>query len=344
MDFVLGEPMSTCFHDLGLNAKRRTAADIAVITHTLFSITSSHCGVILADESASHRSLEYGMLEPLKPTQCLGSVHALATVNTQIGLVRVGPFSRDDLEDFAPDSHPNPLPIPPNRCGPFSNENDYIKTLTWRGGNLFAESPIGSQAAYEKLQLVWERVRLWYESALHSSGSIGSSGRFHLSHGDIAERNIILDPSTGAVNGLIDWESSGFYPAWEAAITRTQFFDDCCRFMVQDDQLDFHPPGYTHDAPGDSDLRNEYLARIRQLNPELHYHDREGVELRALLNNMCDRPGNAKHWLHWYSQQWDTERRGAFPFDYESWMYWSVMGVSPFGSRSNEKLIDLELN
>jgi hypothetical protein len=253
-------------------------------------------------------------------------------VDTQFGLVGIGWFSTEDIEDFTPDHYPNPLPIPSHRCGPFANKKDYVETLTWRGRNLFAEADIGSQAVYEKLLLIWERVRPSYESNLHwlnpSSGSTGSPGRFHLSHGDLAERNIILDPLTGAVNGLIDWDLAVFYPAWKAAITRTQFNDDCCRFMMQDDQLDFHPPGYTHDAPGDNEIRNEYLDRIRQLNPELHYHNREGMELRTLVNNMSDLPGNATCWLPWYAERWDIEGRGPFPFDYDSWMYWSVMDVS----------------
>jgi len=40
---------------------------------------------------------------------------------------------------------------------------------------------------------------------------------FQFSQGDLSEANIFLDPETGAVTGIIDWEISGFHPAWLTA-------------------------------------------------------------------------------------------------------------------------------
>jgi hypothetical protein len=41
---------------------------------------------------------------------------------------------------------------------------------------------------------------------------------FHLAPGDFSSYNILIDPDTGAVTGIIDWEMAGFCPAWLAAV------------------------------------------------------------------------------------------------------------------------------
>ncbi|KAL2202249.1 kinase-like protein [Sarocladium strictum] len=33
-------------------------------------------------------------------------------------------------------------------------------------------------------------------------------------HADLSRENILVDPSTGAITGIIDWEMAGFWPAW----------------------------------------------------------------------------------------------------------------------------------
>lgn len=33
-------------------------------------------------------------------------------------------------------------------------------------------------------------------------------------HGDISWEHVLVDPSTGHVTGIIDWEMAGFWPRW----------------------------------------------------------------------------------------------------------------------------------
>jgi Ser/Thr protein kinase RdoA (MazF antagonist) len=37
---------------------------------------------------------------------------------------------------------------------------------------------------------------------------------FRFCHGDLHHRNILIDPRTGKITGIIDWECAGFRPGW----------------------------------------------------------------------------------------------------------------------------------
>ena len=39
-------------------------------------------------------------------------------------------------------------------------------------------------------------------------------GQAVFTHGDIGPRNIMVDPTTGYITGVLDWESSGWFPDW----------------------------------------------------------------------------------------------------------------------------------
>ncbi|TFK86483.1 hypothetical protein K466DRAFT_576349 [Polyporus arcularius HHB13444] len=50
----------------------------------------------------------------------------------------------------------------------------------------------------------------------HSSETNGANGwdRPVLTHGDLSDRNILVDPDTLAITGFIDWETAGLLPAY----------------------------------------------------------------------------------------------------------------------------------
>ena len=72
---------------------------------------------------------------------------------------------------------------------------------------------------------------------------------FHLAHGDFSSYNILIDPDTGAVTGLIDWEMAGFRPAWLAAVGGGWFNDDSERFLMTDFQSS--RDNYAEETPAD---------------------------------------------------------------------------------------------
>lgn len=40
--------------------------------------------------------------------------------------------------------------------------------------------------------------------------------RIIFAHADISWENILVDPATGTVTGILDWEMAGFWPEWWA--------------------------------------------------------------------------------------------------------------------------------
>ena len=62
------------------------------------------------------------------------------------------------------------------------------------------------------------------------------SETFHFAHGDPSEANILIDPDTGVISGIVDWEMAGFRPAWLSAVAAGLFDDDSERFLMTDDQ------------------------------------------------------------------------------------------------------------
>lgn len=43
---------------------------------------------------------------------------------------------------------------------------------------------------------------------------LSDSHDVHFAHADLSWENIMLDPATGGVYGILDWEMAGFWPAW----------------------------------------------------------------------------------------------------------------------------------
>lgn len=46
----------------------------------------------------------------------------------------------------------------------------------------------------------------------------GGEGEFGFCHGDLSQSNVIVDPGTLNVEGIVNWEYAGFWP--EYAVSR----------------------------------------------------------------------------------------------------------------------------
>jgi len=60
-------------------------------------------------------------------------------------------------------------------------------------------------------------VRFWVQCRYPHHPLFGLSTDpfiFHFCHGDLHHRNILIDPSTGKITGIIDWECAGFRSWW----------------------------------------------------------------------------------------------------------------------------------
>ena len=153
---------------------------------------------------------------------------------------------------------------------------------------------------YEKLFEVYNAVQPLY------SIPGAEPQTFHFSHGDLSKANIFLDPETGAVTGMINWEMSGFHPAWLVAAGPAWFDDDSCKFTVDDHQNG--PDGYEDLTDDDQKLIEHFCS---ECNPELLQHHEQSTELCAIFYNLChELPGNVKVWLDKYEEYEGTSMKG----------------------------------
>jgi hypothetical protein len=147
-----------------------------------------------------------------------------------------------------------------------------------------------------------------------------SSETFHFAHGDLSDWNILIDPDTGAVTGLIDWEMAGFRPAWLAASAPGWFDDDSERFVMTEDQDE--RGNYNEETLADAVVRARYELTLATSDLKLFCHHLQGLELRALFYACCNRyPANTEGYLLKYMElEWPMGRRGPFPLDLRAWV------------------------
>jgi Phosphotransferase enzyme family len=194
MDLVLGRPFVDCFDQLTYEQKTRTATDLVNVVSTLYTLTSSYCGSMIYNQSLTddQHSPRYGS----------------APQSTYTGIAdnkfMIGPFNDITFLEL-------PGTVPASSCGPFRMERSFLEAITYRGSPPTRSCEKVDSWPFEKLLEVYDAVRPLY------SIPGAEPQTFHFSHGDLSRANILLDPATGAVAGIIDWEMSGFRPAWLVA-------------------------------------------------------------------------------------------------------------------------------
>jgi hypothetical protein len=300
MDYVLGKPFVDCFDDLNYDQKNKTAMDLAFVMSQLFSFTSSYCGTLLRDQS-----LPRDQCSPRYNNLDCGPISMQPHSEVSDGSFLIGPVSNIALLD-----HGRIVP-PADKCGPFSTERQFLEAFAYLGSPATRPTDKLERWSFDRLLEVYDVVRPSY------TVSNGDVKTFHFAHGDLSVANILLNPDTGAITGVIDCEMAGFRPTWLVAACATWFDDDCCRFIIRDHQN--VPDGYGDETDQDAQLRQHYSSELMARNQQLFQHNRQGVELRAIFYNLCNEyPSNVEMWLVKYKQyHWDVGVRGPFPFDLE---------------------------
>ena len=299
MDYVPGQRLMDCWDEMGVPQKTRTAKDLASVTAEMFALTASHCGTLLCDRSlnASQRSPRYGC-EP----------NAAVEVHKQVvdGDWLIGPVN--DVAFLQVTGT-----IPASLCGPFATERAFLEAFGYcdAGGTRLQDEV--DRSPIDRMFEIYDVIRPLY------APPVDSSAPFHFAHADLNTANLIVDPESGELTGLIDWEMAGFRPAWLCAISGTWFDDDICRFVVEDHQRG--PYGYGNDTETDTVLRQVFLAELEAHNLTLLEHNRKGEELRGVFYNMCNEHiADTAVWIRKYEKyKWDVTGRGPFPFDVQRW-------------------------
>jgi len=172
---------------------------------------------------------------------------------------------------------------------------------------------------FDKVIEVYDAVKQFQQPPSKSHIPFEDRETFHFAHGDLSETNILINPDTGEITGIIDWEMAGFRPPWLAAVAGGWFNDDWDRFLMSEHQS--MRGDYKDETPTDAAVRAHFRLRLAALHEDCYRHHLQGCELRALFNTCCnDLPGNTMTYLRKYKDlEWPTVRRGPFPFDYTAW-------------------------
>jgi hypothetical protein len=154
-------------------------------------------------------------------------------------------------------------------------------------------------------------------------GPSADASNFRFSHGDLHDGNILIDPQSGAITGIIDWEAAAFRPLWAVVCGVGWFEEDNQRFIIGSDD----PENFSEDTdPEDMELRAFFRTELHKKNPNLFSCFLGGVELRAVLHAAVDAPrpeGETDIFLNRYHRlgYWKEDRRGAFPWDMMAWQH-----------------------
>jgi hypothetical protein len=140
--------------------------------------------------------------------------------------------------------------------------------------------------------------------------------------------NILVNPTTGKITGIVDWECAGFRPWWTDVAGVGWLDEDRERFLFGTDR----PTNFADDdsnssnPESDSRLRAFFRMELYKRNLDLFSCFLGGVEMRALLHAATDEPrpeGESAIFLRLYEETgcWNQSRRGPFPFDMAAWQW-----------------------
>jgi hypothetical protein len=118
-------------------------------------------------------------------------------------------------------------------------------------------------------------IRNLYCRSQQSEVSSSNHDQSHFAHGDLSDFNILVDPATGAVTGVIDWEMGGFRPAWLVTVAGGWFDDDSERFLMSDFQSS--RGNHADETPADAALRAHFRLRLAALDTQLFLHHLQGI-------------------------------------------------------------------
>jgi hypothetical protein len=290
MDYMPGKELRGCFNDFDANQTTQLAADLAHVVSQLFSITSNFCGSLIRDFSLTGDQVPPRYEMPnLDPDSMV-----LAYSKHAEGKFLIGPIYETPFLDVN-------FKVPAKSFGPFDSERKYLEAIAVHKMPARTSDNL-SDEVFKNILKIYDVVRPLYRHTPKDNRT------FHFAHAYLNPLNILVNPETGAVTGILDWEMSGFRPAWLSATAPSCFDDDSRRFVVYKDG----PYGYGEETEGDIKLIEDFRSK---LNRDLSTHSWEGVELRAIFHNLCkELPENAAAWLECYQQRgWDEATRGPFP-------------------------------
>lgn len=265
MDYMPGVELGKAWEGLDYDKKARFAADLVDVYDQLSQLKADSCGVIyhstrrspdIVSTSQSHtirsprwKALSSSSLRTLR-------AHCNHPLSDSDGLYEIGP-----LQDCALLQYSLIVPSPAQTHAVFTTA-DYVRLLAYNGlpsTRSFYDKPTRDKVndLFQSLHALYPHHPLFGPSA--------DPFIFRFCHGDLHEGNILINPATGEITGIIDWECAGFRPWWTDVAGVGWFEEDGERFLFGADR----PNNFADDDSNSACLRAFFRTELHKRNPDL---------------------------------------------------------------------------
>ncbi|KAE9409084.1 hypothetical protein BT96DRAFT_985402 [Gymnopus androsaceus JB14] len=251
VEWILMEHMSQSSYEVaGMNSdfaqKRTLALDLVNLYDQLSRLKADGCGgiyhkVVNSEDSSmsASRSLRWLSLSPEFLRALRSHCNHKVTIKNEY---KLGPLNDISLINYH-------LTIPsPSQTMPIFTSDEYVKLIAFNE----------------------------YLQTLPNSTVFGPSAdahKFCFSHGDLHDRNILIDLQSGTITGIIDWESAAFHPLWAEVCGVGWFEEDRQQFIFGTDT----PGDFKDDTdPEDVQLCAFFCTELHKRKPGIVFCFRWG--------------------------------------------------------------------
>ncbi|KIM75939.1 hypothetical protein PILCRDRAFT_826771 [Piloderma croceum F 1598] len=330
MEHMPGVELCEAWKELDYDMKARFVGDLVDMYDQLSQLKADSCGAIY---HSTRRSMDLFYL-PLSSTYAIRSPRWKPLSSMSLQSLRAHchhPLCDSDnfyeigpIQDCAVLRYALVVP-PPSQAPPVFTTVDYVRLLAYNGCP--STRSAHDEPTRDKVVKLFESLHALY-SRHPLFGPRADPFIFRFCHGDLHDGNILIDPTTGKITGIIDWECAGFRPWWTDVAGVGWLDEDRERFLFGANR----PNKFSNDksnslnSRSDGYLRALFRTELHKRNPDLFSCFIGGVEMRAMLHAATDMPmpvGESRVFLTTYEEIgcWNRSRRGPFPFDMMAWRH-----------------------
>ena len=313
MDYVPGKVMESVWDDLSLAQKQRLARDVIDIHAQLSKLKADGCGAIY---HSVHSVDDFNLSRT--PRWRPLSINSLRMLRDYCSHSLKGGYKLGPLQSVPLVNYRLTVP-PPAKTRPVYSTQEYVSLVahnghptTWSRYELFARETCIN--LFELVHNLYPHSRLL--------GPLADGSGYCFTHGDLHVQNILVDPDTGAITGILDWECAAFRPMWAEVAGFGWFVEDGHRMIFGC----FEPANFDGETTEDGWLRALFRTGLNKRDSDLFTSFLGGSELRAICDAGADWPapdGQMVIFLQNYHElgYWNENRRGPFPWDMRAWAY-----------------------
>ena len=201
--------MGDVWDQLRLPQKRRLALDIINLYDQISRLRAAGCGGIYHSFN-SLDDCELLAKHRRSPRWAPVSPESLRVLRSHCDCPIGNGYQLGPLNDISLLKYRFTIPSPSQTMPTFTSD-EYIKLLTFNG-NPTARSDCDLPARDKCVQLFQSTRNLYPNSPVFAPSTDLSHFRF--SHGDLHEGNILVNPQSGEITAVLDWEAAAFRPLW----------------------------------------------------------------------------------------------------------------------------------